>query len=380
MTKVNYYIDLALKTFQNIGGPMLNDEQRAHFIFALSDTYETLGNYEAALKNYTTALELSTASKDQAMQGQIQYRMARIYYETGDWQKAQDLFNESITRLQTVNNYSETALAQIELAKIAYRKGKYSQAMNTFQLALETAERVSDTRSKAIINNSLGIIRRMEGNYELAYELFQEALIEFQRIQDFRGTAESLNNLGMVHLWRQELQKAIEYFEKSLQICQEIGHFPLLAFVYLNKTEFYCMVADYSMAANMCSQALEYLVRLKNPIGIAKTNMLLGRIFWKSGDLQTAKDFYEESIGLYKQYGIPLGLANCYREFSQMLQESGSTEESAHFCARAQEIFNDLSIQMRVEKKQNNTKTIEEVKRRTQLESAAQVVSQRAEV
>lgn len=74
LEKVSSYIDFALSTFKSIRGPMLQTEQQASFILALSETYETLGDYQCALSNYRTALELSVSSK--SMQGQIRYRMA----------------------------------------------------------------------------------------------------------------------------------------------------------------------------------------------------------------------------------------------------------------------------------------------------------------
>ncbi|MFQ5675408.1 MAG: tetratricopeptide repeat protein [bacterium] len=380
LEKVSYYIDLALKTFENIRGPMLNNSQRSKFIFALSETYETLGHYGAALTNYKIALELATNLQNQSMQGQIQYRMARIFSQRGDWLKAQDLLSGAILTLETTGNHSEAALAQIELAKIAYRKGEYLKAKEIFKEALETTDRVSDVRSRAVVSNHLGIIRRMEGDHDLAHIHFQEALIEFQSIQDYHGTAESMNNLGLVHLRRKELNKAIDYFEKALQLCQVIGNFPLLAFVYSNKAEFYSEIGDYPMAANTCTRALEYLVRLKNPIGIAKINMLFGRIFWKSAEHKTAKAFYEESMSLYEEFCIPLGLANCYREYAQMLEETGSIEKAGQFYSKAQEIYKTLHIQMLAPESRSKIQLIQEAKKQTQLKQIDQVVSVKAEM
>ena len=199
----------------------------------------------------------------------------------------------ALQTLQAISSNSDIALTQIELAKIAYRKGDYAKAQSLFQAALETSEIVNDICSRATVSNHLGIIRRIWGEYELAYNHFYEALNEFQSIQDLRGAAESMNNLGVVHLKRRELQQAKNYFEKAHQLCQETGYFALLAFIYLNKAEFYCELGDGPMAANICHRALEYIVRLKNPIGIAKINMLFGRIFWKSEEFRSAAEFYK---------------------------------------------------------------------------------------
>jgi len=343
LEKVNYYIDLALNTFESIRAPIMNEEQQTNFFFALSETLETLGNYDGALRNYTTLLSIL---KDQKRKGQVQYRIGRIYAERGDWEKAHEFLNGAIHSLQSISSNSDIALTQIELAKIAYRKGDYVKAQNLFQAALETSEIVNDIRSRATVSNHLGIIRRIWGEYDLAYNHFHEALIEFQSIQDLRGAAESMNNLGVVHLKRRELEQAKNYFEKAHQLCQETGYFALLAFIYLNKAEYYCELGDGPMAANICHRALEYIVRLKNPIGIAKINMLFGRIFWKSEELRSAEEFYKTSMNLYEKFSIPLGLANCYREYAQMQKESGNAEEASKFNAKADVIYNKLSMEI----------------------------------
>ncbi len=343
LEKVNYYIDLALNTFESIRAPIMNEEQQTNFFFALSETFETLGNYGGALRNYTMVL---STLKDQKRTGQVQYRIGRIYAERGDWEKAGEYLNGAIQTLQSISSNSDIALTQIELAKIAYRKGDYAKAQRLFQAALETSEIVNDICSRATVSNHLGIIRRIWGEYELAYNHFHEALIEFQSIQDLRGAAESMNNLGVVHLKRRELEQAKNYFEKSHQLCQETGYFALLAFVYLNKAEFYCELGDGPMAANICHRALEYIVRLKNPIGIAKINMLFGRIFWKSEEFRSAAEFYKTSMNLYEEFSIPLGLANCYREYAHMQKESGNAEEASKFNSKADAIYSKLGMEI----------------------------------
>ncbi len=344
LEKVSHYIELALNTFESIRAPHLDAEQQANFFFTLSETFETLGNYAAALRHYETTLGLVAGIKKNAIQGRLQYRMARIYSEMGEWQRAQDLLADAGTKLQASGKISEVALVQIELAKIAYRRGDYLKAQGMFEKALETSDRVGDIRSLATVSNHLGIIRRMLGEYDAAYEYFHKALIEFQSIQDFRGAAECLNNIGVVHLKRGQFQQGRQYFEKAHTLCKEIGNFPLSAFVYLNEAEYYWQIDDCPMATTYCRRALEYLVRLNNPIGIARTNLMFGRIFRKAGDLKTAESFFIESMTLYEKFCIPLGLANCSREYAQMLAESGRAGEAEQFETKAQELYRQLDI------------------------------------
>ncbi len=346
--KVGYFIDLALKTFQKISHPHLEKGQQAKFIYILSETYETLGSYESALQNYKIALDFAAEQNSRLLQGQIQFRMACIYGEMGKWSDATRLLQQAIAVMRAISDFSGIALSQLELAKIAYRKGEYAKAQKLFESALETSESVNDVAKMATVNNHLGMLLRMQGKYDDAFHHFQKALIDFQSIQDARGSAESLNNLGVIHLRNGDLREATGYFEKALRLCQDSGNLPSMAFIYLNKTEFYIEVGDYPMAATACGRALEILVRLKNPIGIAKANNLLGRIFWKSDDLETARIFYEESIQFYKEFWVPLGLANCYREFAEMLTEKGNREEVSTMLEQANEIYKNLGVEVPV--------------------------------
>jgi tetratricopeptide (TPR) repeat protein len=344
LEKISTYIDLALTTFEKIGAPMLSDTQRAMFHFALSETYAALGNSESALQGYTTALDLCADEDDGALSGQIHFKLGKIYSERGDSVKAETFLQASVPLLQECGKFSELCLAQIELAKLAYRQGEYRKAHDIFISALQNSEFVRDLRSRAVVLNNLGIIMRMESDYERAYGNFQESLLEFQRLQDSFGAAESLNNLGMVHLWRQQVEEAIGYFEKSQKLCQEVGHLTLLAFVYLNKSEYYCAIDDLDMAINTCTCALKHFVYLKNPVGIAKSNLLFGRIFHKLADIKSASAFFEQSITMYEELSIPLGLANGCKEYADVLEENGRHEEAAMFRKKADKIFKDLDI------------------------------------
>ena len=98
--------------------------------------------------------------------------------------------------------------------------------------------------------------------------------------------------------------------------------------MFLNKTEFFCAIKDYEMAAQMCVRGLRLLVQSNLGIGLAKVCLLMARIFWKCHHIQTAKELYLESIRLYSIMEIPLGKANSFSEFAVMLKESGALNQA----------------------------------------------------
>ena len=246
--ELNNYIDLALKTFQNMSQPLFETAQQAQFFMVLSETYKTLGNYAAAEKNFIKARDLANAEKNLGLEGQICYKLADLYTEMGKWMKADNLLKKSIKILASIDDTKGIAIAKLELAKRSYRKGDYALAKEYFQTASQNIDHTYDLNQIATINIYLGLIFRIEGDYKKASEYFQKALLDYQGIQNQRGTAEAFNNLGVLYFKRGEIPEAINYFDKAFQICQKNGYLPTMAFVYLNKAEFYIKIGDYPMA------------------------------------------------------------------------------------------------------------------------------------
>ncbi len=232
----------------------------------------------------------------------------------------------------------------IREAKLACRSGNLADAAEVVEAVL-LDEGLTDIREKAIARNHLGVIRRMQRQYRDAGIILNHALIDFKTVLDHHFVAESLNNLGLLHFRTLDFAQAQSLFDKSQAICSQLHYNTLLAFVFLNKTEFFSAIKDYDMAAQMCIRGLRLLTRLNLRVGLAKVCLLMGHIFWKCGHILTARDLYLESISLYKAMHIPLGLANCCSEFSVMLHETGAAKQAE---AQRQEARRTL-VQMQID-------------------------------
>lgn len=238
------------------------------------------------------------------------------------------------------------AMAQIELAKMAYYSGKYFQALNAFREVLWLCETAGFLYGQAIARHYLGTIHRIAENPEQAHHFYQQALIEFQSINQNAWASECVNNLGILFLWQGEYERAFSCFEKALAFLGDAPEWHIRAFVDLNRSEFFTETGDYRMAANVAAYALGLLFRSRSAIGTARISKLFGRIFRESGDIDLAKTFYELSIELYRAMNIPLGLANCYAEFGNLLQSQGMQSDSDCMLQQADAIYRNLGLQI----------------------------------
>ena len=72
--------------------------------------------------------------------------------------------------------------------------------------------------------------------------------------------------------------------------------------------------------------------------------MLFARIYWRAGATESSEALFKESISLYEEFNIPLGVANCCKEYSNMLLECGRTEDSYKYADKARELYGKLQI------------------------------------
>jgi tetratricopeptide (TPR) repeat protein len=341
---VSNHLENALDNLKKLRGSAFSDVQHLDFLYVFSETYFTLGNYEPARHGFQQSYEIALQVGSQAMQGRILARLAKLSIETGDWPTAGDLLSRAIPALSTSGMDSELALAQIEQAKIAHRYGEYLRAGEIYQQALRTSESINDLHSRATVLNGLGVILRMQGHFDQAFEKFQQAFVEFQKIQDAFGIADCLTNLGSVQLWRNELDEAKGFFDKAHKIAQANGYTPLVAFIYLNKSAYFHSISDFDFAMSAGMAALKRFVRMLNPVGIAKANLIFAKTFFSLGYPQLTLFFCAESIRVYRSLHIPLGRANCYDELSKILAQSGDTRRAQLYRDKYHAVMAELQL------------------------------------
>jgi tetratricopeptide (TPR) repeat protein len=345
LVTIDNHIQLALETFRKIRGNRFTDRQNLDFLYLLSETYFTLGNLESAVKYFREASELALGTGDPALRGRILTRIAVICVQTGEWQSALVLLSEAIELLQGSGRLPELAQAQIEYAKLLHRSGNYNKAAAVYQDALSASESVNDLHSRAVVLNGLGVIRRMQGHLGKALHYFQSAFVEFQKLQDEFGIADCLANIGTVHMQQDRLKDAKNYFDKAHKLAQSNGYNQLLAFIYLNKSEYFLKVADPHFAISAGIAALRRFVIMGNPMGISKANLVFARTFHQLCSEELAISFFAESIRIYRRLQISLGLANCYSELNKLFTDTGDRRRAELCLSKYRALMSDLKLE-----------------------------------
>jgi tetratricopeptide (TPR) repeat protein len=147
--------------------------------------------------------------------------LADIYYENGEYKKAQPLFEKALAireeRLE--DDHWTIPHAMNNLGLVSQALGEYNKAQPLFEKALAIREKTLDVAHPDVATslNNLGMLYQKQGEYDKAQPLLEKALAIREKIlgAEHPTMATSLNQLGQFYQ-----EKAKHLFEKALAIVQ----------------------------------------------------------------------------------------------------------------------------------------------------------------
>jgi tetratricopeptide (TPR) repeat protein len=137
----------------------------------------------------------------------------------GDFDKAMDLYNESLKIKMEIGDYSGQAVTLNNIADIFQKQGKVELAEDFFNRSLEIRKRINEKTGIAESYNNLGFLYEQMGRFQQAIGFHFKSLKISQEIKDIEGTGRSYINIGIVHSKSlNEYNKSIKYYRNCLKV------------------------------------------------------------------------------------------------------------------------------------------------------------------
>jgi predicted ATPase/DNA-binding SARP family transcriptional activator len=185
----------------------------------------------------------------------------------GDYEKAGNLFDESLSLFRRLEDEGEIAFCLYHLGDMTRMMGDYDEAKRLLKESIVVCKRIGERRKLARALNMMGIVTATQGGYSNASQLFQASIDRLKEIDDLWGIAKALNNLGIITYYYEQYSEANFLYQESLQINQEIGD--------------------------------------RHGVGISLNN--LGLIAHEEGDYPEAIRLHQESLEIFSNIGYSLG-------------------------------------------------------------------------
>jgi len=231
--------------------------------------------------------------------------------------------------------------------------GRYRDAIAAHQQAQQQFQSISYRDGEAASLGNLGIAYNSLGQYQRAIDFHQQHYDIAREIGDRGGEAKSLGNLGLAYNSLGQYQRAIEFLQQTLDIAQEVGDRGGEAKSLGNLGLAYNSLGQYQRAIDFYQQHYDIAREIGDRGGEANSLGSLGIAYDSLGQYQRAIDFHQQYYDIAREIGDRNGEANSLFNMASALANLKRRSEALQHYQQAQQIYESLSLDFRVEQCQS---------------------------
>lgn len=201
------------------------DRRSAAMIYNIYGTeLEFRGEYEAALGNYESALEIRREMGDCADVATTLSNIGNIHLRCGKSEIAKQFYEQSRAIDQERGYRLGVASTDHHLGMLYQARGDYEMALELYEKSLKTKGELDDKEGCASSLSQIGNIYYLRAEYEIAFEKYERARMIAEELGDRELLSGTLHQIGMIQNSRGKHEKALALFERSRQISEELSN------------------------------------------------------------------------------------------------------------------------------------------------------------
>ncbi|MGQ9586246.1 MAG: ATP-binding protein [Anaerolineae bacterium] len=298
------FYEQALQFLDELGNGA-GDRVRAYL--GLGDVRGFVGQYEAAIQEYLSALDLEERGTRPAASrkvAEIERRVARVYQRQGDQEESLRWLQKALRELDLDPQAAmavERARVYNDLGWLHFRQGEMQKALAWTTRCLSILEGTHHYQELgAAYNRLVGIYFRL-GDLEQARDYAERGLRLRQRMGDTYGLALSYTNLGGLAMFTGEWEQAIEYNRRSLELKERLGDVPGQRSSHSNLGLIFLLKGDFEQAERCLRQALELAEEIQETWGMSQTLANLARLNIARGQWTQALEHLAKGLRLTQE-------------------------------------------------------------------------------
>jgi tetratricopeptide (TPR) repeat protein len=251
----------------------------------LAAAYQSLGEYEAALRYHQRSLEIARQHNDRAGEGIGLGKLGQHWLLLGRPAQAMEQLKPALLIARETKDQHATQSRLLGLGLCAKEIGATRQALDYDQQALEIARRLGDKGSESVILGNIGLCYADLGESARALDFLQQAqaVARAAGAQANEGTA--LVNQAIVLIDREQYAEAEQQIRHSAAIAQQIGSARLSSF----SSRFLALARLFSGDLSTARDAAEAALLHRSPEHTQHVLALLGVIALRRHDHDQAR-------------------------------------------------------------------------------------------
>ncbi len=302
---------------------------------------------DTALYFQTQAKLLADKLNSDLKRGQSLNQIGRVYYITGNNEKAISNYNEAIKFADKVMNAPADArelkaakrlksTACGNLGNVYSLQGDYSAALNRLSVTLKLDEDLGEKQFLAMTLSDLGVVYSELGDNASAIQYYFRALKISEETANLKTQINCLMNIGLIHFKDKNFNPALDFFNKALKICEDNDEFYLKGDILGNIASVYFDQKRLELANEYFYRALQIHNETGNHTGQAQIYSNIGLTYLSSADsairnnnkllafsiYRKALESFNKALNLNMDLGRKPGLIANYCNIAQVYIET----------------------------------------------------------
>lgn len=255
-------------------------------------TFQSHGRYEEALEVIEDRLSLE--DQESLEKGELISRKGWSLCKMGQFDKAQEVFEEEMDLAKVLENDKFLAQAHHDLGSFAMMSHEFEKGLKHLEIARDIREELEDLRGLAITLNSLSGYHVMRGKLDEAVEELENCLNLYKEMNDKLHMSIVHNNIGLAYRKKGELDKAMEHFTRAYEFSELLGHKFKKGSRAMNLGLIHLMKGDIKPAETRLKEGKQLSEETKNLETKIESIFYLGRTELKKGDIEKAEKYLTE--------------------------------------------------------------------------------------
>jgi len=231
----------------------------------LGGAYIILGDWEQAKVHLTTAISIGRTAGAPDMWGLAALNLGVVYLKGGEFERARELFGESLALFAAAKNSERQLYALYNLANLDRDRHEYNSAAELYDVTASLAQRIghSEVEIGAIAGSGLSLLA--QGKTDPAREKFESAAERMRSRKDWFQGRELVEALAVqVGVSEGNAEDSLRRFEQALEMAEGSD---LYTAAWLTAA---CAEALYGVAKDRMRQLLETYVTRIGGLGYAE--------------------------------------------------------------------------------------------------------------
>lgn len=195
----------------------------------------------------------------------------------------------------------------------------------------------------------IGVAHRLMGNVVESLESLFEGADEAAENDDLKELlAEMYAEISTTYTLNGDSKNALQYGSKTIEILRALGSDQRLALTLLNTGYDYYLINNFDSAIAYYNESEPILKELELTLGLAYLIGNRALVYWKQGNLNTAKKDLFLAINMLKPLEDRYGMADYYNQLGNIFLEEGDDKEAIIYTMRGLEMAKEEGLKEQV--------------------------------